>query len=392
MKIAYIDPGLTCRKGHNAAMVEEFDQALVTERGHRVTYLCAANTDAKAFDNLRGKLRPTFRIDGYAKPDHADLFDSQRFDRIAAVMAQDLARADALTDCDAILMPTAYPLHLHALAQRAASLSARRVVLGLLLPSSFWSSDVQSERRVSELFATAINAFSSATDLFAYSETGVFQFGDNPVSLATLLPPLARSSAEQVRRLCANEERAVAPVSPILGFFGSPFTGKGFGLLTDAALELAGRDVRPVSRLVIRLPHGHEDACRHLNAMAPWVDATSRTMTNEEYLAEMAAVDAVCAFYDPQQYGTKMSGIVPEAISLGKPLLITEGCHAIQDFLERHAPSSFLCGRYETQTLTDVLSLPADVWARPGACARSHAPLMQQLKSMERYLAVCGLD
>lgn len=389
MRIAYIDPGLSCRKGHNAAMVEEFDQALVAERGHQVSYLVAADTDRREFSDLRGALRPTFRINGYAKLAPADLFDPQRVGRINDVMATDLAGAAVLTECDAILMPTAYPLHLHALAQTASQWPGRRVVLGLLLPARFWGADDARERRISELLAQSVDALSATTDLIAYSETGSYRFGDKLVPMATLLPPLARPSAGQVQRLA---QRHSACASLRLGFFGSPFTTKGFGLLVQAAQELAQQGNASAVQLVLRLPAGHEAACAQLNALAPWIDAQSRQTGNSQYLAEMAAVDAVFAFYDPQEYGSKMSGIVPEAISLGKPLLIAEGCHAIQDFLERHAPGSFVVGAYEVQVIANVLGLRNTHWARLAACAQRHAALMQQMKCMDRYLAVCGLN
>jgi len=363
----------------------------VAERGHRVSYLCAASADPREFTGLQGSLRPTFRIDGYARASRADLLDEQRFERIAQVIAQDLAHCQALADCDAILMPTAYPLHLHALARRATQLEGRRVVMGLLLPGSFWGADADSERRIGDLFAQGVNAISSVADLFAYSETGSYRFGDNMVPMATMLPPLATPSAAQVRRLADGAHCTAARQSVALGFFGSPFTSKGFGLLVDAVRALGQQGTVTSGRVVVRLPAGHGDVCAQLNGLAPWIDATSRQTSNEQYLGEMAAVDAVCAFYDPAEYGDKMSGIVPEAISLGKPLLIAEGCHAIQDFLERHAPGSFIGGAYQAQTLVNALHLPARTWSRPAACARTHAPLMQQMKSMDRYLAVCGL-
>lgn len=392
MRIAYIDPGLSSRNGHNASMLDEFDTALVVERGHEVSYLAAASADPGAFDGLVGTLKPTFRIDGYARPGLADLFDEQRMNRIDAAMDADLQAAGVLDACDAILMPTAYPLHLRALARRANALAGRRVALGLLLPVRFWGGgDNACEQRIGSIFADSIDRLNAGADLFAYSETGAFNFGaDSSICLATLLPPLAAPNALHVQQLAA-QQRTLASVKPRLGFFGSPFTSKGFGLIVEAAQRLARDGVEPAVRVLFRLPAGHEQACRQLNALAPWIDATSRQADNRQYLEEMAGVDIVFGCYDPREYGAKMSGIVPEAISLGKPLLLAEGCHAICDFLERHAPGSFVAGPYDAQTLADVLMLPGHVWERPTRCARTHAPLMQQLKNMDRYLSVCGL-
>lgn len=393
MRIAYVDPGLSSRKGHNAAMLEEFDAALAVERGHEVTYLCAATADARSFDRLTGTLKPTFRIDGYARPRAADLFDEQRMHKIDEMMAVDLQSAeDVLDGCDAILMPTAYPLHLRALARRASSLARRRLALGLLLPARFWGGDDEAtEQRIGEIFADSVDRLNACADLFAYSETGSFSFGANALtSLATLLPPLAAPNALHVQSLTTTHCGPI-PDRPKLGVFGSPFASKGFGLLVEAVQSLVHNGVQPAVQLMLRLPAGHEQACRQLNAFAPWIDATSRQTDNRRYFEEMAGADIVYGYYDPQEYGTKMSGIVPEAISLGKPLLLAEGCHAICDFVERHAPGSFVSGQYDAQTLADMLMLPRGAWERPALCAQSHAPLMQQLKSMDRYLSVCGL-
>ena len=39
MRITYVDPGLSSRKGHNASMAFELDDALVRERSHHVTFV-----------------------------------------------------------------------------------------------------------------------------------------------------------------------------------------------------------------------------------------------------------------------------------------------------------------------------------------------------------------
>ena len=392
MRIAYLDPGLSSRKGHNAAMMAEFDHALVAERGYQVSYLCAASADPGRFTDLRGRLIPTFRIDGYVRPSHTDLFDAQRFARIGESIVADLETLKDDDDFDPILMQTSYPLHLHALAQCSDLLQGRRVVIGMLLPCAFWGRDAHAERRISELFASSVNELNRVADLFAYSETGTFRFGDQLVPMATMLPPLSGASAGHLRRLAADSATGTRLETPTLGFFGSPFTSKGFGLLVEASQAIARSGATPAARLAIRLPAGHEAVCQQLNALAPWIDAVSRQTSNQEYLADMAQVDVVCTLYDPQEYAAKMSGIIPEAISLGKPLLISEGCHAIQDFLERHAPGSFICGQYAAQTLQNILALPPRSWERPTSCSRIHAPLMRQMKCMDRYLTVCGLE
>jgi hypothetical protein len=391
MRIVYIDPGLSVRKGHNAAMAEELDDALVTERGNQVTYLIGASANPLDFAHLRGKVLPAFRIDGYARPGVEDLQDSSRLARILNLIAADLDATRALDDCDAVLMPTAYPLHIRALSLRAEHLRGRRVVVGLLLPARFWSPDEERVASIADLFGQGLHALADCTQLFLYNETGSFSLRDSVLSIPRLLPPLGTRNADLVRQLAQRTLPSASELQPSIGFFGSPFTSKGFGLLVSAAKRLVAAGESPNIRLVVRLPQGYEPACAELAAIAPWVDARSSRTSNEAYLSEMSSVDVVWALYDPIEYGDKMSGIVPEALSLGKPLLVTEGCSGIEEFIEWQAPGSHVCGPYDERTVANVLKLPANVWVRPAICARNHAPLIAELKSMPRYLAVCGL-
>jgi hypothetical protein len=171
-----------------------------------------------------------------------------------------------------------------------------------------------------------------------------------------------------------------------VGYFGAPFTSKGFSLLTSAIEQGLPRGVR----VVVRLPPGHEKICAALQARSPQVDATSRTSSNAEFLQDMAAVDVVWTLYDPHHYADKMSGIVPEAICLGKPLLVGQGCNALIEFLDHHAPGSFVCAGYDAASVRGAFSLPAPAWRELARCAAASAPVMRSIKSAARYLTIAG--
>lgn len=391
MRIVYIDPGLSVRKGHNAAIAEELDDALVRERGHQVTYLISAGADLLDFAHLRGNVVPAFRIDGYARPGVEDLQDSSRLAHILNLIAGDLDMTRALDDCDAVLMPTAYPLHIRALGERAERLRGRLIVVGLLLPARFWGPDEERVALIADLFGQGLQALADPAQLFLYNETGAFSLRSSVLSIPRLLPPFGTRNADLVRQLVNRTLPSSSDSRPSIGFFGGPAISKGFGLLVSAATRLAAAGESPNARLVVRLPQGHESDCAVLATIAPWIDARSSLTSNDAYLSEMSSVDAVWAFYDPTQYGDKMSGIVPEALSLGKPLLVAEGCSGIEEFIEWQAPGSHVCGPYDERTVTQVLKAPAKIWVRPAICARNHAPLIAQLKSVSRYLSVCGL-
>jgi hypothetical protein len=126
--------------------------------------------------------------------------------------------------------------------------------------------------------------------------------------------------------------------------------------------------------------------------MAASIDATSHDMSNDAYLRQMAEVDVVLACYDPEHYGDKMSGVVPEAVSLGKPLLVSEACRSLAGFLDRYAPGAFIAGAYRADALADLMALPADLWRVVATKAHASSPVVRSLKGMRRYLAAGGLD
>jgi len=132
--------------------------------------------------------------------------------------------------------------------------------------------------------------------------------------------------------------------------------------------------------------------CDQLNALSPALEATSAEMSNAQYFEAMADVDAVLAFYDPAEYGTKMSGIVPEAICLGKPVVISDGCDGLCRFLDRYAPGSFATGTYGPGDLAAILRLPAPLWSSLGAKARASSDVVRMMKSMRRYLTLGGMS
>lgn len=390
MKIVYLDPGQANGRGHNYAMVHEFDEALVRERGHEVHHVVQRLGRPELLPKLQGQVHPLIQIDGYTRLSDTDVLDPQRCDALTQAVASDLARAP-LADADVLLMPTVYPLHLRALAEHIALPSHCRVVLGMLLPCAFWNPQEAPRQALAEWMAHSINTLAARTDLLVYSETGRFVFGHETVPTSTLLPPLAGTTAQLVQEL-ATPTNIATKARPVLGFFGSPFTTKGFDVLVRTLQRFAQGDQAPAMDVRICLPPGHAAMCERINTLGPWVQADSMDADNTTYLRRMAEVDVVWACYDPQEYGGKMSGIVPEAISLGKPVLLAEGCEALHNFLDAQAPGAFLLAPYDDEALVQALSLPGQAWHRLMCCAAAHAPLMQQMKSMSRYLSVCGVD
>ena len=384
MKILLLDPGLRTRAGHNAALLAEFDLELRSLPRVRLSAAGSAALQAAEFKGLGCAPRPLFRIDGYWRPTPQDVLEPARLSGLVDSIVADVERLP-LEDFDGLLMPTVYPLHLIALARVAPRLARTRLMLGFLMPVSFWMPDTEACAVLGSQVGEATMTLQQHCELIAYSETGAYEFGGMRADMATLLPPLAAPTARLVESL------ATAPAigeRVVFGFFGQPFTSKGLDVVANASRAL---DPSRVS-VRFRLPPGHEALCQQLRSLAACVDATSTDMSNDAYLRQMAEVDVVLACYDPAHYGDKMSGVVPEAVSLGKPLVVSEACRSLIGFLDRYAPGAFIAGAYQPGALAELLALPAELWRVVATKAHASSPVVRSLKGMRRYLAAGGLD
>lgn len=383
MKTLLFDPGLSSRSGHNAALAEELARALAPQAGLHIAASVGAMPEA--FRDLNTPVLPAFRIDGYTRYAGRQLLDDGTLSDLRNKVDEDLDALD-LSRYGRLLMPTAYPLHLEALARRAHTLSGLRLTIGLLMPPEFWAVDMPAASALEQMMLQSVQVLSQHADCLFYCETGSYPFGPQRVSMPILLPPVSDTTSVLMERLA----RQAAPLHNDVrfGFFGAPFTSKGF----EQLLAVASAGLPPLTRLVVRLPAGHADLCTRLQATGAAIDATSRGMSNADYLQEMAQVDVVLATYDPNYYSQKMSGIVPEAISLGRPVLVSDGCTALIDFLDRHAPGSFASTTYSVSGLTAAMALPAGHWQRLKNSANASSSVMRELKSARRYLALAGIE
>ena len=387
MKILYLDPGLSVRQGHNAAMLVEFEEALVRERGHHLRVASSLALDPKTFADLGCVIDPVFGTDGYSRLPPMKAWQRSMIEPLLQQIVGELLRA-GLLEADAILFPTMYPLHLAALAQVAERLRGRPLAVGFLMPLPFWCQDSQAVHFLGPVVHDAISTLAACASLRVYSETGSYALGDQVTHMATLIPPWASSRQALVQGLASSSFPDSGAYT--VGFFGSPFSSKGVQLLSDVMTHIVAEQLFHGPKIVMRLPEGHEQLCSQLKDKLG-IEASSAVLSNDAYLTEMSRVDVVWGLYDPTHYGDKMSGILPEAIALGKPVLVAEGCSAMLDFLERYAPGSFVSTGYDVSSLKEALLLNAVQWRPAWKCARQHAPVMRGLKSMDRFLAACGL-
>ncbi|AMM25091.1 hypothetical protein [Variovorax sp. PAMC 28711] len=381
MRLLLLDPGLAQRSGHNAAMLEEFAVQAAATPGF--TIVCAASwaVDRAAFADLPCEVISAFRVNGYSgfvsdTESHETLLQD-----LLATCLEDLARLD-LAGIDGVLMPTAYPVHLAAVARWLAHTPAVRLACGLLMPPRFWAGNARAEVWLGDLMRDTLTALSVRPGTVLYSESSRYRLRATEFDTPMLLPPWADATLDWVRSRTTADARAMDRTLRF-GFFGAPTVRKGVHPL----LAVIGGGLPHATSIVFALPHGHETLAAQWNHPARGVGASTLPRGNRAYLAAMSEVDVVLAFYDPTAYADQMSGIVAEAIALGKPLLVADGCDAITGFLAAHAHGSFIALPFGEPGLREGIGIPAARWRECRRAAAAAAPGVQRLKHIGRYLA-----
>jgi len=112
----------------------------------------------------------------------------------------------------------------------------------------------------------------------------------------------------------------------VFGYLGSARREKGFHLLADAIADVLSRthDLD----FLIQCPPNRDltHDLRRLREMHPRVQIRDAPdLSNDEYYATFADIDAVLAPYDPAVYGQRTSMISVQAIGMGKGIILTPG-------------------------------------------------------------------
>ena len=391
MKIVVVDPGLSGPAGHNGSTFEELARELPS-RGLRPVFLVSRGCPPGALAAPGVEVRRLFSLDGYTNLERA-FTDESQFDALLAGVEGELRTVD-WDGVQAVLMPTAYPLHLIALARVLPDVlppGARAAVsIGLLMPVSFWVSQPTLAVPLGEMMLTAVCVLKHHFDAFVYSETGRYEFGETTMELPRMLPAISGETETTIRSLVGSGRDGTSDGGLRFGFFGSPFASKGIEVLHRAA-ALVTASGSWCNRLELVLPAGQQRLAGRFTSLGARVSASSRSRDNAEYLAAMSEVDVVLLPYDPAHYGSKLSGVLFEALALGKPVVVTDGCEPLIAFLDQSAPGSYvLCG-FDAESLAEVLAMPADRFDSIAQAARASAPVVLAMKSMSRHLAAAGI-
>ena len=284
-----------------------------------------------------------------------------------------------------IIVPTAAPWHLEGIVKLLDKRNDIRLAVGLLLPLEFWTRDQILLRKVGERLNVSLLAL-KRLNAFIYTESGEYHLLGRTVPFPVVLPPISKRTSDTAAAF--REIRDSGPKRPInFGYFGLPKPSKGFDLLCD---YLNNGSAKEGLKFDFFLPE--QPWLKEFNPKINSARVRINNTTNIEMLRDMASVDVVLCFYDPCVYGRQMSGIVFDALLLGKPLLLTKGT-SLERFVNDVAPGSAIAVDYSLAGLASALDLPAEAWVNATRYAQKAANIISELKSGQRYLkTVFGCD
>ena len=171
-----------------------------------------------------------------------------------------------------------------------------------------------------------------------------------------------------------------APVAgkPTFGFFGYSKCEKGFHLLPWAIEICRAQDLAANFTIQVQ-HHGWEPATvaaeAHLRRL-PQVRLIEGVLSEEDYIAETARIDAMLLPYDPYMFGLRGSGIFTQSVAAGRPIVASAGAFAAT-CIARGEVEGEVFSPYDAEALADAITrlssrLPAS-HVRAAALAKSFA-------------------
>jgi hypothetical protein len=342
LALLILDPNLTGAQGHHLA----YDLRIAREavrRGQAATIMANRAFPGGTIGGVR--ILPFFGETCYGTGAAAADPITGRFDafrRLNDSLAEDLLRlprAD-MTAADCVLVPTANENHLLGYVtwmKGFAAPDAPLFVVHLMLPSGLAVADAEDAGSVEDpqraLFyglafraaqardgGAAIRFFASGRQhALEYSRLAGMEIEPHPVPIAP--EPLAAPTPQGSP---ATRRRALL-------FAGDAKLDKGIALLPEIARAACA--AHPDRTFVVHanpeIAWGPArealDALTHATDRLANLELRIGRLEEEGYLARLDGVDAMLFTCDPAEYGRKSSGVLWEAVSLGKPVVVPQG-------------------------------------------------------------------
>jgi len=155
----------------------------------------------------------------------------------------------------------------------------------------------------------------------------------------------------------------VAPLTsgPVFGFYGGLRPEKGSRILAEAVSSFLRR--YPDAQFIVhapRLPGCDEIAAQQLSHLSQVELIRSDFRDKDAYFSQFCRAHFVLLPYDPAAYALRTSGILIEAIGLGRRVITTDGTWMANQLHKRPA-AGVMMASYSAQALYDCLEVARDV-------------------------------
>lgn len=333
LRLCVLDFGLRNRTGHHynsaRAIIAAADSADVEIR------VLAGDTLSPG-PELEGRVSPFFRTDLYAR--RRTFAGSENFESWMMVgdrLARDLGRIPdkVLAEADVIVVPAVSPFHIWVLCEWAKAKLLRAFEATLVIHFMFpptWSSwgrpclcGPQMYREALALLRGHVEVRTFLTAEIAASAREVSRVVELPVHV--LPHPVVQGGRSAIDDDGSHDSTLT------IGVFGNSKREKGFHFLPDVIAKMSARLEKRRLRFVIQVDHAGDDpaiaqAARDLVKMGPpLVEIIEGSLSAETYWSLLERVDLFLLPYDPALYGTRGSGLLSEAATLGVPVVAPGG-------------------------------------------------------------------
>jgi glycosyltransferase involved in cell wall biosynthesis len=387
MRVHLFDPQLCANDGHYVGYASAIPGELERRRTPYTVYSAASH---QASMPVPFPTEPVFRRDMFDETGRDPItWAFENFMSLNAVFHQDLCTLDSgrFDSGDIAFFPNILQNQIDGIRQWILGLPAARRPTVVLKPSYLthlmpYMLSRQNKDLTAVLFRFAIRRLVAdhartviCTDTEEIAAT-LGQIADVPIALVPI--PLAIEDAVETR---APAERLRCT------YLGHASALKGFHLLPEVVARL--RQSRPAPRFLVQ-SYGDASFCTPIETALralgdDAVTVVAGAVARQEYLSMLRGADIILMPYSQQFYGWASSGILVEALSLHKVVVVTEGTWAARQGARFNAGFKTFRDLNAAGVATSIEETLAD-FPRLSALARAAAPGWRAYHSPQNFV------
>lgn len=364
-KLVLLEPTLIESDGHQAEAARFFEAELGPEFDVRVY----ANFSVRSRLAIQLGAQPVFYDDFYVMDEAADFDSLYRSKSESMLKALRNINLRDLNPSTIIVIYTATMPQLGGLAQWFAELASAhrpKIFLHFQFPLEFaikdktkWPSAIGLAREaVGRMAAIGTVRITSNCESLAKH---IYKRLDQPCAVTPF--PIRWPSPRQV---------APVPLGPVFGFFGGLRREKGAAIMAAAIPRFVA--AHPDARFLVHVaaPGSDLEAVEVLNRL-PQVELIRTVFTDkDEYFARFLEAGCILLPYEPAAYANRTSGILIEALGLGR-MIITTGGTWMEAELNERGKRAFVMPRFHPDDLVLCLEQARlGMLGRQGAASFDH--------------------